>query len=406
VRILIVKQLFNPEPTARSLDFASALKNRGHDVQVLTGFPNYPKGKIYDGYRQKLVERSTMDGIDLVRVPVFPYHGTSGLKRILNYMSYAFSATLIGLWYVRKPDVIFAYQGALPVSIPAIFAKWFKRAPLVYDINDLWPDTLSATGMMKNKLLLKVVDMWCNRVYKIANNITVLSKGFKNRLIQRGVSEDKVKITYHWSRDTNNGEVLSEDRYNQFFKKDAFNLLYAGNIGVSQEITTVIKAIHGLSQEGRAIQLVLLGDGADLEACKSLVEGLKTKAVTFVPRVTSQEVSGFLNSADGLMVHLRNEPLFRITIPSKIISYIQTGKPIVLGVQGDAEEIINVSKTGEVVEPSNVESIKEGIKKVMMYSEDDRNTLKESAQRFYQDHFEKEKIVSQYIEIFKNVQKN
>ncbi|MEM6964544.1 MAG: glycosyltransferase family 4 protein, partial [Bacteroidota bacterium] len=192
MKILFVKQLFHPEPTARSLDFAMELKRQGHEVQVLTSFPSYPYGKIYSGYQQKIFHRETMKGIDLIRVPIYPNQSKNGFGRMLNYLSYAFSATFFGLPRVNKPDVIFAYHGALPVGIPAMIYKLFRGTPIVYDINDLWPETLAATGMLKNKFLLRLVEKWCALTYRYVDKITVLSKGFKTALINKGVPKDKI----------------------------------------------------------------------------------------------------------------------------------------------------------------------------------------------------------------------
>ena len=151
MKILFIKQLFNPEPTAKSLDFALELKKRGHEVQVLTGFPSYPYGKIYDGYKQKLWEKENIEGIEVIRVPIYPNQSNSGFKRMLHYLSYAITASIFGLFLIKKPDVSFVYQGAIPVAIPAIILKKIKGVPFLYDINYLWQETVSVSAMMENR---------------------------------------------------------------------------------------------------------------------------------------------------------------------------------------------------------------------------------------------------------------
>ena len=154
MRILLLTQWFDPEPTFKGLAFAQELKKQGHEVQVLTGFPNYPGGKIYDGYKLKLYQREVVEGISILRVALYPSHDSSVLRRIFNYISFAFMAMFFGIFTIKKIDVIYAYHPPLTVGIAAICIKFFRRIPIVYDIQDMWPDTLKATGMLNNDNIL------------------------------------------------------------------------------------------------------------------------------------------------------------------------------------------------------------------------------------------------------------
>ena len=174
MKILLLTQWFDPEPTFKGLAFARELQQQGHQVQVLTGFPNYPGGKIYDGYKLKLYQREQIDGISVLRVALFPDHGSSALKRILNYISIAFMALLFGIFATKKADVIYAYHPPLTVGLAAIFIKLFRRIPIVYDIQDMWPDTLKATGMLNNQRILNIVGHVCHLVYSYVDHIVVL----------------------------------------------------------------------------------------------------------------------------------------------------------------------------------------------------------------------------------------
>ena len=152
MRILFIIQWFQPEPTLKGLPFAQELVKLGHEVEVLTGFPNYPSGKLYPGYRIRFLQKEIIEGIPIIRVPLYPSHDTSGFRRILNYMSYAFSAALIGPWVVKKFDIAYVYHPPATVGLPAIALRFLRGLRFVYDIQDFWPDCLQATGMFKNKI--------------------------------------------------------------------------------------------------------------------------------------------------------------------------------------------------------------------------------------------------------------
>lgn len=364
MRILFIKQLFNPEPTAKALDFALELKKNGHEVQVLTGFPSYPLGRIYEGYRQKLWSKENIKGIEIIRVPIYPDHSQSGTKRMLHYLSYAISASLLGPFLVKKADVAFAYQGAIPVGIPAYLLKKLRNIPFVYDINDLWPDTVAESGMLKRKSLLKFVDRWCQWNYRHASRITVATPGFKERLIQRRVPATKIDIVPNWCRDEIHSDALPEDVRSKYFPIDYLNILYAGNLGRMQSLYTILDAAKELGSTGLKVRFVLMGDGIEATSLKQYRQKHGISNVIFLPRVTANEVSYYLNSADVLLVHLKNTDLFDITIPSKILSYMKSGKPVLLGMRGNAADLIENSGGGWKFEPDNVEDLVVQVKKI------------------------------------------
>jgi len=387
MKILFIKQLFNPEPTAKSLDFALELKKRGHQVQVLTGFPSYPLGQIYDGYRQSLWKRENMQGIEIIRVPIYPSQSDNGIKRMLHYLSYAFSASILGPFLVKKADVAFVYQGAIPIGIPATIFKWFRGVPFVYDINDLWPETVAVSGMMKNKKLLSLIDAWCGFNYKTASKITVATPGFRDRLINKGVSPSKIVYVPNWSRDKYSKESLSENLKNTHFPKEKFHVLYAGNLGVVQALDVVLETAKELKKENIfSIQFTLLGGGADEARLKKIKENYKLNNVQFIDRVDGSEVAKYLNSADALLVHLKSADLFEITIPSKILSYLRTGKPMLMGLKGNAAEIVKSSGAGLLFEPQNVADFKEKVLGLYDLNQEQRNTMGRLGVDYYKKH--------------------
>jgi colanic acid biosynthesis glycosyl transferase WcaI len=188
MKILILTQWFDPEPTFKGLLFAQELAARGHEVAVLTGFPNYPDGEVYPGYRIRPWVREQIDGISVLRVALCPSHNKSGFRRALNYISFALSAAVIGTTLIRKPDLIYVYHPPITVGLAAVVIGFLRRAPFVCDVQDLWPDTVVASGMLSNPAALALLGKFCKFVYRRARRITVLSPGFKEQLVRREVS--------------------------------------------------------------------------------------------------------------------------------------------------------------------------------------------------------------------------
>ena len=398
MKILFIKQLFNPEPTAKSLDFAKELVSRGHQVQILTGFPSYPIGKIYPGYKQKFLFKEKIEGIEVFRVPIYPSQSNNGMKRMMHYLSYAISASLIGPFVVSKPDVSFVYQGAITVGIPAVIFKWFRGVPFVYDINDLWPETIEVSGMLKNKLAIKLIDKWCNFNYKQASRITVATPGFKKRLIEKSIPENKIDFVPNWSRDLLHKESLEEPFLTKIFPKTKINILYAGNLGVVQSLYNVLDAMDLIQKKGiNDLKLVLLGGGAEENNLKNYASELNLKNIDFVDRVDGNEVGLYLNSADILFVHLKNTDLFSITIPSKILSYLRTSKPILLGLKGDAKDIINASGAGMCFDPDNVSDLVSKILKFHSMTKEERRDMGAKGPVYYGKHLSIESSTEKLI---------
>ena len=404
MKILFIKQLFNPEPTAKSLDFALELKKRGHQVQVLTGFPSYPTGKIYKGYKQKLWQREMMQGIEVIRVPIYPSQSNSGLKRMLHYLSYALSASLFGIFLVKKSDVAFVYQGAIPVGIPAIIFKYLRGIPYVYDINDLWPETVEVSGMMTNKTLMRIIEKWCQINYRHADMISVATPGFKRKLIEKGVDEQKIKVVPNWSRDAYKTDKLTKTDKEKWFPNEQFNILYAGNLGVVQSLDVVLKTAEWYKDNNQThIRFILLGGGADEARLKQIKSKRQLKNVIFLPRVDGSEVITYLNSADALLVHLKKSALFEITIPSKILSYIRTGKPVLLGMKGDAADIIKDANAGYLFEPDNFEDLIKKIDFLKSKSQKEREEMGKKGQQYYNDFLSIKSSTDKLESVFKKI---
>lgn len=403
MRVLLLTQWFDPEPTFKGLLFARTLREQGHEVKVVTGFPNYPEGKVYPGYRIRLIQREVIDGIRVLRVPLYPNHGTSALRRVLNYVSFAVAAAVYGTLFTKRPDVIYVYHPPLTAGLAAAFIAAAKRAPFVYDIQDLWPDTLGATGMIGSPRLLDMVDKVCRWVYRRAAHIVVLSPGFKKTLIERGVPEAKIDVVYNWCDE---GQLRLE--VNPAIAKEPgmdgrFNVVFAGTMGKAQALDAVIEAAKLLEDSHPLVQFVFVGGGIEVDNLRSLVQQLGVQNVRFLPRRPMSEIGQVLGLADVLLVHLKDDPLFEITIPSKTQAYLSVGKPVLMAVRGDAAALVTWSGGGVVCEPENPGSIAEAVKRLVELEPEELQSMGERGAQFYRAQLSLEAGTRRFIDIFHHV---
>jgi len=401
MRILFITHYFYPEAHFLGLPFAKELARRGHEVEVLTGFPNYPGGKIFDGYKVKPLQREMIDGISVIRVPLYPSHDQSSLKRIVTYLTCSVSQATIGPWVVKPADVAYVPQGPATLGLPAWMLKTFRRIPFVYNIQDIWPDSLLSTGMFNNKAGLKLINYWCNFVYKNAAKISVISPGMKKILCERGVPEDKIEIIYNWCDDS---LICRDDRDADLCRSlgmdNKFNIVFAGNIGKAQAMAAVLKAAKLLEKDCPDVQIVLIGAGVEVESLKKQKEELGLNNVLFHPRKTVSEIGPILRLADALLVHLKDDPLFRITIPSKTQAYIAIGRPVLVGVSGDAADLVMDAKAGVACQPENPGSIAEAIKKLYNMSPLEREKMGDNGIAFYERNLAFTVAVDKYEDLF------
>lgn len=389
-KLLIVSQWFDPEPTFKGLAFARSLREAGWDVTVLTGFPNYPGGKLYQGYRIKPFMREEIDGIRVLRVALYPSHDGSGMRRALNYLSYTAAASLAAL-FIKRPDVAYIYHPPGSIGAVAKVLKALRGVPYVYDVQDLWPDTLSATGMLTNHRILGAVGWFMSKVYKSAGHIVVLSEGFRSRLVERGVPSEKIDVIPNWTYEhTKQREITAE-------KRSVLNIVYAGNIGAAQGLETVLQAAALL--RGQGVRFDFYGNGVKLSDLESAAVADGLENVLFHGRRSTDEIEEILQTADALLVHLVDEPLFRITIPSKTQAYLRSGRPILMGVRGDAADLVRQAEAGVLFEPGSPDDLVRAVRELQGYSAEERRQLGASGRNFYERHLSLEVGVERFSKV-------
>jgi colanic acid biosynthesis glycosyl transferase WcaI len=398
-RIVLLTQWFDPEPTFKGIIFARKLIEQGYEVEVITGFPNYPGGKVYPGYKISLLQRESIQDIEVTRVALYPSHDGSAIKRILNYVSFALTAAFYGIFMMKKADVMYVYHPPLTTGVSAAVIRFFRKIPVVYDVQDMWPDTLKATGMVSNETVLEIVSKVCQGVYKNVDKIAVLSPGFKDLLMERGIPASKIQLIYNWCDES--ALALPEGVLPENFpSSDKFTILFAGTMGKAQALDAVIAAAAIVQNLNSKINFVFVGGGVEVAHLQELVTVQNLNNVVFIPRVPMSQVGSMLQQADVLLVHLRKDPLFEITLPSKIQAYMSTAKPILVAVAGNATSIIEEAQCGLVAEPENPQSIADAAILLANMSATELATMGKAGRGFYDAKMSIDVGVASFIKLF------
>lgn len=379
--------------------FANALQDAGHEVQVITGFPNYPGGRVYEGYRVRWLQRENPGAVEIFRVPLYPSHDGSRIGRVLNYVTFAAAAFLAGLFLVRRPDVIYAYHPPLTTAMAATGMGFFRRVPVVCDIQDLWPDTLRATGMIGNPRLLGFVGWLCSRVYRRAKKIVVLSPGFRSKLVERGVAEEKMRVIYNWCNEAAMAAPTIVEP-EKFGMQERFNVLFAGTMGPAQALDAVIEAARLVGSADPRVQFVFVGGGVDRTRLEKLAARVAPENTRFLPRMPMDRIGQVLAAADVLLVHLRDDELFRVTIPSKTQAYMAAGKAVLMAVNGDAADLVRKAQAGLCTEPGDPAALARTVLRLAGMPSGEREQMGRRGQAFYRDELSLQSGVKQFIDVF------
>lgn len=401
MRVLLLSQFFDPEPTLKGLAFAKALRDRGCEVEVLTGFPNYPGGKVYEGYRLKGYMREEMDGITVHRVWLYPSHDQSARKRAMNYGSFALSAAA-NLWRVKRPDVAYVHHPPATIGLPAAWIRALRGVPFVYEVQDLWPDTLAATGMMGNPRILGMIGRTMQRTYARAARVVVISEGFKRRLLERGVPEGKIDVLMNWAEEGRlQVGVRNSDLARELGLEAPFVVMFAGTMGLAQALDPVLEAARLIAEKNPDVLFAFVGGGVEVERLKARVESERLANVRFVPRQPMERMGGILPLADALLVHLRDDPLFEITVPSKTQAYLLAGIPIVMAVRGDAADLVSRAEAGVLSEPENPQSIAHAILELAALPAETREAMGARGRAFYENELSLSVGADRYMKILR-----
>lgn len=401
MRILIVTQYFWPE-NFKINDIALALKERGHEVLILTGKPNYPNGKFSKGYTFFNKRIEFWNGIKIYRSPIIPRGKGKGIQLFVNYISFAIFSSIKLLFIKNKFDKIFVYEPSpITVGIPGIVAKYKFKAPLYFWVQDLWPESISAAGGINNKSIITVLDWLTRFIYKHSKKVLVQSKAFIPYIINQNTKKDK--LVYYPNSSENYYVELSTDQELLKTLPKGIKLLFAGNIGEAQSFDTLLQAASILKKELIDVKWIILGDGRMKDYVNQKIKELNLGDNFFLlGAFPSTEMPKYFSCADALIVSLKKDPIFALTIPSKIQSYLACGKPIITSLDGEGSKIIRESNAGFTGPSEDYAGLVTNVKKFLNLSKEEQKILGQNGRAYFNIEFEREILVDRLEKILDN----
>lgn len=401
MRILIVTQYFWPE-NFKINDIALALKERGHEVLILTGKPNYPNGKFSKGYTFFNKRIEFWNGIKIYRSPIIPRGKGKGIQLFVNYISFSIFASIKLLFIKNKFDKIFVYAPSpITVGIPGIVAKYKFKAPLYFWVQDLWPESISAAGGIKNKSVIAVLDWLTRFIYKHSKKVLVQSKAFIPYILNQNTEKDK--LVYYPNSTENYYKELSTDQELLKTLPKGIKLMFAGNIGEAQSFDTLLKAASILKKELIDVKWIILGDGRMKGYVNQKIKELNLGDNFYLlGAFPSTEMPKYFSCADALVVSLKKDPIFALTIPSKIQSYLACGKPIITSLDGEGSKIIEEASAGFTSPSEDCEGLVANINKFLTLSNEEQKILGQNGRAYFNVEFEREILVERLEKILDN----
>lgn len=404
MKILFLSQHYKPEPCdTRTSQLAQHLAARGHYTTVVTSFPNYPFGKVYEGWKQRLVKKQKVDGVNVVRVPMYPSHTKSAKKRALSYSSFGLSAAILGDIFTKRPNLIWIHHPPLTTGLAGYFLSKIKGVPYVLEIHDLWPETLTSTGVIKEGRITRAIRKVCGFLYKRAAAIVVTSQGMKSHLERQNVPPEKVYVFPQWADET---IYAPKPRDLEFGLKHGltgrFNVMFAGNLGMAQGLDTVLGAARRLMRYPE-LQIVFVGDGVERERLEKRAEEEGITNVRFLRHHPAETMPDFFAWADAMLIHLKDDPLFAITVPSKTQVYMASGRPVLCGVAGDGADVVAKAKCGLTFEPEDVDAMAHAFETMMASEPEVLERYALNARSAYLREFGQDALVDRYEALFHGV---
>ena len=401
MRILLVSQYFWPE-TFRINDLAESLHQLGHQVVVLTGKPNYPQGKIYEGYSFGGYQKEWYkQGIEVIRVPLIPRGSSSGIRLMINYFSYVFFACLYVLFCRKKFDasLTFAISPITQIYPALLYKKFHRQCRTVLWVQDLWPESVTAAGKMNSRFVYSCLDRMVRSIYRKVDAICVQSQGFIESVLDKGADKQKIVYLPNWAEDLFEEKSIHPSNPYAHLIPKGFVVMFAGNIGEAQDFDSIIQAAY-CTKEIDTIKWVIIGDGRKRELIERQVKQLGlSDTVSFLGKYPVEDMPIFFSLADVLLVTLKDQPIFSLTIPSKIQSYMAFGKPIVSMLNGIGNEVISESGCGFTASAGDYKTLADNVIRASRTNQSDLAAMGDNGTKYYRTHFKKDKIIQNLLSV-------
>lgn len=404
MRILYVSQYFPPEmgaPAARVHELSRYWAESSHDVTVLTGFPNHPTGVVPPEYRSRFrrgVCRERVDGIDVVRTWLFPSPNRKGYERLLNYLSFCLSACVTGA-FVRRPDVIIATSPQLFVGVTGWWLGKIKRACFFLEIRDLWPESITAAGMSDDKAIgIRMLRALAGFLYRASDRIAVVTPAFKTDIVARWrIRPDKILVAENGvDIDLFTPDVDGEAEKRALGLGGKHIVSFIGTLGLAQGLDVLLDASVRVQEGCPDVVFVLIGEGADKERLATLAQQRKLRNVSFWPQQPRARVPALIRASDICLVLLKKRDVFRTVIPTKMLEFMACGRPVILGVDGQARRLIEEAGAGVFIDPEDSEALAQAVIRLQGDPEL-RRTLGENGRHYIVNRLSRKRMAEEYI---------
>lgn len=393
-------------PAARASELARHWAGMGHDVTVLTGFPNHPTGKVPLEYRRKLrrlVTSEAFEGAKVVRSWLLPFPNRKSYERMLNYSSFCLSAASTGM-FLERPDVLIASSPQLLVALSGWWLALWKRTRFVFEVRDLWPESLAAVGIGDtDSVLHRSLSRIAGFLYRQADRIVVVTPAFEEYLVDRWkVPREKISIVENGVET----ELFSPQNCDQLRRHlnahGRFIVSYIGTMGMAQGLDTLIASAARLQNTAPEVLFLLIGEGADKERIRNLAAARSLTNILFLDQQPRARIPDFISASDASLVLLKKTDLFKTVIPTKMLEFMSCARPLILGVDGQAREIMERARAGVFIEPGNSEEL---VNAVIRLVNDPilREELGKNGRRHIIQNFSRERTASNYIEILQSI---
>lgn len=397
-RVGMVSQWYDPErgSAAQPGVIARHLHEVGHTVDVVTGVPNYPSGQIYEGYRLRPYQREQRAGVSVHRAPLYPSHDTQPVRRSLTYLSFAAAASVVSARALRHAQSVLVYSSPATTAVPAMLLRALRGIPYVVHVHDLWPDSVLLSGFLSRRpgvVVGRALHAYCDLVYRYAAAVAVTSPGMAAEIQARGVPRSKIHFIPNWA-DEEVFRPLPADpdlRVRLGLQPGAVAVMYAGNVGPYQDLSTVVDAA-ALLRHRSDVQFVLVGDGVERVALEERCRREGLDNVLFAGARTVQEMPALLALGDLHLVTLRDLPLFRMTLPSKLVATLSSGRPVLAALTGDGAALVSASGAGEVVSPGRPDELAAAVVRFAALDQGERDRLGAAGRSYYLDNLGREHV--------------
>lgn len=402
LRVLIITQYFWPEEFLIN-DITLQLQANGHQVEVLTGIPNYPSGNIYDGYGFTKRLDEDYKGVTVKRTWLLPRNKGGKLGLILNYLSFAFFASLKVLNpHFRQFDCVLVYEvSPITQALPALLLRKLFKIPVCLYVLDLWPESIQAAGNINNQTILKLAGKMVKFIYRRCDKILISSRSFQKNIQQFGYPESELIYLPNWADESyrplpKDQTVISE------INKDKFNVMFAGNIGSAQGFDIIIEAAERLKGNEK-IHFVILGDGRMRSQAEKNAKDRGLHNISFLGRKPFEAMPSYFANADALLVTLKKDYIFSLTMPARVQAFMACGRPIIASVDGETAEIIQESKAGFVAPAGDVDGLVEAINKLYEMTDEEQRTIGNNGLNYSREQFSKAKLINRLDNIVKSM---